>query len=100
MARPGPFGLALLSGALVASCGPIPVDRAESFCAERFAAAPPVSATAKAGLSSNGGTVTDFEVEFAPTVTVGDPSAAYTACVVRKSGEYPTRPLYQRGAAP
>lgn len=100
MARPGPFGSALLSGALLASCGPIPVDRAESFCAERFAVAPPISARAKAGVSSNGGTVTDFEVEFAPSVSLGDPSAAYTACVVRKSGEYPTRPLYQRGAAP
>lgn len=96
--RPG-YVLAL-AGLALASCGPIPVAQAESVCAGRFAAAPPVSATAKAGLSSNGGTVTDFEVEFAPSVSLGDPSAAYTACVVRKSGEYPTRPLYQRGAAP
>lgn len=96
--RPG-YVLAL-AGLVLAGCGPIPVSRAEDFCAERFAVAPPVKATAKAGLSSNGGTVTDFEVEFAPSVTFGDPSAAYTACVVRKSGEYPTRPLYQRGTAP
>jgi len=96
--RPG--YVLVLAGLALASCGPIPVNRAESFCAERFAAAPPISGRAKAGASSNGGIVTDFEVEFAPSVTFGDPSAEYTACVVRKSGEYPTRPLYQRGAAP
>jgi len=96
--RPG--YLLVLAGLALASCGPIPVGQAESVCAERFATKPPLSATAKAGVSSNGGTVSDFEVEFAPSVTFGDPSAAYTSCVVRKSGEYPTRPLYQRGAAP
>ncbi|AMY70869.1 hypothetical protein [Frigidibacter mobilis] len=96
--RPG-YVLVLAALAL-AGCSPIPVARAEAVCAERFAAAAPVSGTAKAGVSSNGGTVSGFEVEFAPSVSFGDPSAAYTACVVRKSGEYPTRPLYQRGAAP
>jgi len=97
-----PYGLLVLlsTGILLAGCGPIPLAQAESVCAERFAAAAPVSGTAKAGVSSNGGTVSGFEVEFAPSVSFGDPSAAYTACVVRKSGEYPTRPLYQRGAAP
>ncbi|GGH61702.1 hypothetical protein GVY41_15920 [Frigidibacter albus] len=96
--RPG-YVLAL-AGLALASCGPIPVARAEAFCADRFATPPPISGRAKAGVSSNGGVVTDFEVEFAPSISSGDPSAAYTACVVRKSGEYPTRPLYQRGAAP
>ena len=95
-----PALLAATALATLASCGPIPVSRAETFCADRFAAAPPISGRAKAGVSSNGGVVTDFEVDFAPSVSLGDPSAAYTACVMRKSGEYPTRPLYQRGAAP
>ncbi len=89
-----------LAGFVLAGCGPIPVAQAEAVCADRFAVPPPLSVTAKAGLTSNGETATDFEVEFAPSVSFGDPSGAYNACVMRKSGEYPTRPLYQRGNAP
>jgi hypothetical protein len=80
---------------LAAACGPIPVAEAERSCAADYAPPPPpIRGRAEAGIS-NGNAHQGYEIEFAPSVTFGDPSAQYIRCVVQASGQYPTRPLHE-----
>ncbi|MEI4487935.1 hypothetical protein V8J36_17210 [Frigidibacter sp. MR17.14] len=92
--RLGMLGLA--AAATLAACGPIPRADAERVCASRFQPTRALSGTVKAGVS-NGNLSQGYELDFQPGVDFGDPNAGYTACVQRKSGEYPSRPLYQIG---
>ena len=87
--------LALVLPLAVAACGPIPVDRAEEACFEQIGPAPGVRGTAAMGVGSDG-LITDIDVEFTASNSRGDPAAAYEACVYRKSGQLPRRPLYDR----
>ena len=89
---------AVAAATLAAACGPIPVERAEAFCAEQ--AAPPKLVSGRVAMGAGkGGARGRATVLVAPTVGWGDPSARYNTCVFQKSGQYPTRPLYDREAS-
>lgn len=81
---------------LLSACGPVPVQLAEEQCFPAAAQARnPLSGT-KVGVGSEG-----FTGELKLTVSSDyiqgrDPSALYDACVFRKSGQPPRRPLYDR----
>jgi hypothetical protein len=79
--------LAALSGiALLAACGPIPVDRAERECFQR----------ARLG-GGSGGAGGKLSLTVSSDYLQGrDPSAVYDACVYQKSGQPPRQPLYTR----
>lgn len=92
--RLGPaYGL-MAAGLGLAACGPIPVEKAERQCYAQYAPKAPVTGSAGMGVT-NEGFHSEVELDFNLGVTVqGDPSEAYNACVYRKSGRMPTRPLY------
>lgn len=91
---------ALLLPIALLACGPVPVHVAEEQClqAAREARGP----TGSAGLgvvSGPRGTRTrgDLEITISSDWLTGkDPAAVYDTCVMSKSGQAPTRPLYQR----
>lgn len=88
------FGLA---AALLGACAPISRERAEAQCFEqaRLAAAPRGSIAV--GAASDGTTRGRFEVTVTSDYLMGrDPAAVYDGCVLRKSGQPPSRPLYER----
>lgn len=93
MARRGAAVLGLLA---LAGCGPMPLDRAEAFCARQSAPAPSgLGGRAEMGVSS-GRLHNGLQLGVDMAANLADPAAAYNACVVRKSGQFPTRPLYAR----
>lgn len=82
--------------ALLAACGPISVQQAEDQCFETARQARNPLAGSKVGMGSAG-----FTGELKLTVSSDfvqgrDPSAVYDSCVFSKSGQPPTRPLYDR----
>ena len=88
--------LAPAAAVLLASCGPMPVERAERECFNRayLAAGPRGIVAVGAGTGGAGSKVrltisSDF-------IQGNDPSALYDACVYRKSGRPPRQPLYTR----
>jgi hypothetical protein len=85
----------LLPLALMAACGPIPVDRAERQCFERARLAQQPRGEVNLGVGSGGRTHAGIEVTVTSDYIMGrDPSAVYDLCVQQKSGQPPTRPLY------
>lgn len=72
------------------------VERAEAVCLDdaRLAAGPRGEIAAGVG---TGGPVSKVEIEIGSDYIQGrDPAEVYDSCVVRKSGQPPTRPLYDR----
>ena len=95
MARPWAYGV-VAAGLALAGCGPVPVEVAERQCLAQTRAAAPVSGEAVMGITSEGlrsGVDLTFNLG---SGAIRDPAAAYDACVYRKSGRMPTRPLYAR----
>ena len=89
--------LAALTGvAVLAACGPIPVDRAERECFQRARlAASPRGMVAVGG--GSGGAAGKLSLSISSDYLQGrDPSAVYDACVFQKSGQPPRQPLYTR----
>jgi hypothetical protein len=81
----------------LAACGPVSVAQAERECFEtaRLAAAP--RGEIGVGVTSTGEVSPRFRLEVSSDYFQGrDPSALYDACVFRKSGQPPRRPLYDR----
>jgi len=81
---------------LLAACGPMSVERAEDACFERarLAAHPRGLVAVGAG---TGGAKTKLKLEVSSEWIQGkDPAALYNSCVYQKSGQFPTRPLYDR----
>jgi hypothetical protein len=79
------------------ACGPVSVQQAERECFQqaRLAAAP--RGEIAVGVDSNGNVGGEFELNVSSDYLQGkDPAAVYDSCVVRRSGELPTRPLYDR----
>ena len=93
--RAGP-ALALALPLAAMACGPIPVEQAEAACFRELG--PPTGLRGRAAMGvSNEGPVTDFDLTFDLASYQGrDPAEVYDACVYRKSGRLPTRPLYDR----
>tara|TARA_R110002096_G_scaffold193939_18_gene375939 strand:+ start:657 stop:956 length:300 start_codon:yes stop_codon:yes gene_type:complete len=81
---------------LLAACGPITVQSAEKLCFERARLAEQPRGEVSAGLS-NGKPAGGFKIEVSSDYLLGrDPSAVYDQCVLQKSGQPPSQPLYSR----
>lgn len=87
--------------AVLAACGPIPVDQAERVCLrDAELAQRPRGSVAVGAASGSGGGIDGFgrvELEIGSDYIMGrDPSAVFDRCVRRRSGQLPTRPLYDQ----
>ncbi|MDB6452373.1 hypothetical protein [Falsirhodobacter sp. 20TX0035] len=81
----------------VAACGPIPREDAEAACFRRAELALHPRGYVEIGTGSGGHTYTGVEINASSDFFMGrDPAAVYQTCVYNKSGEMPTRPLYER----
>jgi hypothetical protein len=82
---------------LLVACGPIPVAQAERQCFERARLAQQPRGEIRIGATSAGKAAGGFELNVSSDYIMGrDPAAVYASCVMAKSGEPPTRPLYDR----
>jgi hypothetical protein len=89
------YGLVLLA-ALVAACGPMPVDRAEDACLRDAQLASHPRGEIALGSTSEGPR-SRVKLEVSSDFIQGrDPSEVYNSCVYNRSGQLPTRPLYSR----
>ena len=101
IARAHPALAALLSlGTGVAACGPVPVDQAERSCLRdaRDATAPRSEVALGVGTDGNDvGVLAGFSVSVSSDYIRGrDPAVVFHDCVVRRSGQVPTRPLHEQ----
>jgi hypothetical protein len=87
----------LLAGLLLSACGPISVQEAERQCFERARLAQQPRGEIAVGVGSNGRAAAGLELNVSSDYLMGrDPAAVYETCVISKSGEPPSRPLYAR----
>ncbi|WP_128253300.1 hypothetical protein [Falsirhodobacter deserti] len=87
-------GLLLLA---LAACGPIPREEAEAACFRRAELAERPRGHVEIGMGSGGHTYTGVEINASSDFLMRrDPAAVYQTCVYQKSGEMPSRPLYER----
>lgn len=92
--RPGL--LALAAAAVLTACAPIPRDVAESQCFQQARLAKQPRGSVGLGVTSGGPAATG-EITVTSDFLMGkDPSAVYDACVFQKSGQPPSRPLFDR----
>lgn len=93
-------GFALLSTVLLlglAACGPIPVEDAEHACLDSALAAKHPRGTVGLGMSSDGRVKATGEITISSDYLTGrDPADVFNACVKSRSGQFPTRPLYDQ----
>ena len=98
MRRPALVLAGLAAAATLAACGPIPVDQAERVCLDNARLAQAPRSTAAIGVGIGDGDVRPygrFELDVSSDYIRGrDPSAVYQQCVLRRSGQLPTRALY------
>jgi len=79
------------------ACGPITLEQAERQCFERARLAQQPRGEVSVGMNSDGKAAGGFELNVSSDYLLGrDPAAVYETCVVSKSGEPPSRPLYAR----
>jgi hypothetical protein len=89
--------LVILSLLALAACGPMSVQDAERQCFERARLAQQPRGAVSVGVGSDGSTAAGLELNVSSDYLMGkDPSAVYDSCVMSKSGEPPSRPLYAR----
>jgi len=92
--------VSLLAPALaltLAACGPMSVQQAERECLNRAQLAEKPRGQIRVGGSSTGKATGGLSLEVSSDYILGrDPSAIFETCVMSKSGEAPTRPLYDR----
>ena len=89
--------LILLAGLCLSACGPISVQEAERQCFERARLAQQPRGEIGVGVGSNGRAAAGIELNISSDYIMGrDPAAVYETCVISKSGEPPSRPLYAR----
>ena len=82
---------------LLVACGPVSVQQAEKACFERARLAQHPRGTVGVGINSNGKPGGVLDVQISSDYLQGrDPSAVYDQCVVQKSGQMPSQPLYSR----
>jgi hypothetical protein len=80
----------------LASCGPIPLERAEEECFQRARLAVQPRGTVEIGASTEGPHL-GAEIEVSSDFIQGrDPSDVYNSCVFSRSGQPPSQPLYSR----
>ena len=82
---------------LMAACGPMTVQQAERECLARAQLAEKPRGMVKVGGTSAGKAAGGISLQVSTDYILGkDPSAIFETCVMSKSGEAPTRPLYDR----
>ncbi|MFZ5752131.1 MAG: hypothetical protein ACOY5U_13855 [Pseudomonadota bacterium] len=88
--------LAALAAGLTA-CTPLPVERAEALCrADARRTVAPLRGTVRTGFA-DGALASRVELELGTPDAAGrDPAAEFDACVLRRSGQRPSRPLYEQ----
>ncbi len=85
--------LFILSGLLLAACGPMSPDRAANLCEDRARAALGPTGEVGIGIGSNG-TKGSVEIGVTSDYLQGrDPYEVYDSCVRQKTGQGPIRPL-------
>ncbi len=85
-----------LAGLALAACGPVPVAEAERQCLERAQLSQQPRGAVAVGIGSGGRVSGSVGLTVTSDFIMGrDPSAVYESCVFQKSGEPPSRPLYQ-----
>ena len=90
-------GVALALVGLVAACGPITMAEAERQCFDRARLAQKPRGEAVIGVTSDRGVVGGLSLEISSDYVQGrDPAVVYETCVVSKTGEPPSRPLFAR----
>lgn len=91
---------ALLGLLALVSCGPVPVAQAERSClADARSAQAPRSEVAVGMVGGRGGVSPYAGVSFEVSsdyLAGRDPAEVYNRCVMRRSGQMPTRPLYEQ----
>ena len=88
--------LALSGAAILSACGPMTVAQAERECFQRARLTAAPRGAVAVGVGS-GGPRFGLSLELSSDYFQGrDPSAVYDACVMQKSGQPPSRPLYTR----
>ncbi len=88
------LALAVLPG--LGACAPAPVARAEAICRDQLPPASGVSGTARIGVASDGTTtrlVRRVDLDIDAGLGGRDPETVWRNCVLRQSGELPTRPF-------
>ena len=81
---------------LLAACGPMTVAQAERECFQRARLTASPRGAVAVGVGS-GGPRFGLSLEVSSDYIQGrDPAAIYDACVMQKSGQPPSRPLYTR----
>lgn len=91
-----PAAYALLLAALVAACGPIPLRQAETECLEQARLAAQPRGEFGLGVGTNGPSGF-LDITISSDFVLGrDPSAVFDTCVINKSGQRPSQPLYSR----
>lgn len=80
---------------ILAACGPVSVQQAERECFDRARLAQQPRGTVKLGGTSTGKVAGGLELNVSSDYLLGkDPSAVFETCVMARSGQAPTRPLY------
>ncbi len=89
--------LALIPCLLLLGCGPMTQAEAERQCFERARLAQQPRGTLGVGVGSGGHADGSIELAVSSDFLLGrDPSAIYETCVMARTGEPPSRPLYAR----
>lgn len=87
------FGIAVLA-ALPAACGPVSPELAARQCEERAQAADGPTGSVGVGFNDRGTSLAKLSITIAGDYIRGlDPQEVYDACVRRKTGQAPIRPL-------
>ncbi len=90
----------LLGAAAVAGCAPVPVERAERSCLEAARDASAPRGEIAMGVGTNGHSVHPMgrvSVSVSSDYLMQrDPAEAFDRCVLRRSGQMPTRPLHEQ----
>ncbi|MBL9064365.1 hypothetical protein [Tabrizicola sp.] len=81
----------------LSACGPMSMAEAERQCFERARLAQKPRGEISVGATSDGRRGAAVELEITSDYLLGkDPSAVYESCVMSKTGQAPSRPLYMR----
>lgn len=86
--------LALLALLPLIACGPVSREQAERDCLHTARLAQQPRGSVGIGVDSNGKVSPQFDVTVSSDYLSGrDPSQVYDSCVMRKSGQMPSRPF-------
>ena len=90
------IALALAALGTLGACAPIPVSRAETICRDQLPPPSGISGEARIGVATDGTTtriVRRMHVNIDAGLGGRDPETVWRNCVLRQSGEMPTRPF-------